>query len=424
MKYIILILLLAAALHADYYFPPTDTDEWESIPIEQLNWDASAKDNLIDSLKSWNSKAFIVLKDGKIVIEEYMNGFQKDSIWYWASAGKSLTAFLVGLAQEQNYLDINDKTSTYLGTNWTSLDKEQEELITIRHQLTMTTGLDYSADLDCTDPECLKYFAPAGSSWYYHNAPYTLLHPVIEAATKQKINLFLYENISKKTGIEGAFFETGYNSLFLSKARSMARFGSLMLNNGTWNQHQIMQDTAYLQEMINTSQNLNKSYGYLWWLNGKSECMLPGSDHVFNTDIFQGLPLDSYAALGKNGQILLIVPSMNLVLVRMGESNDKALVSIGLVNDIWREMTKLFGQSSLKIEKENKPNVFLFDSQLVLDNLDHYSKIEVYNAIGQLLMKDKSGVTGSLELNFKDKIFFVRVVSKSNSFWFNFIRTD
>ena len=80
------------------------------------------------------------MKDGKIVLEEYFNGHDSTSNWYWAS-GKSLTAFLIGIAQQENYLNISDTTSTYLGQGWTSLNPIQEEKITIRHQLNMTSGL-------------------------------------------------------------------------------------------------------------------------------------------------------------------------------------------------------------------------------------------------------------------------------------------
>ena len=56
----------------------------------------------------------------------------------------------------------------------------------------------------------------------------------------------------------------------------MARFGLLILNNGNWDGNQIMTDTNYFNQMLNSSQSLNESYGYLWWLNGKTSYMLPG----------------------------------------------------------------------------------------------------------------------------------------------------
>ena len=85
----------------------------------------------------------------------------------------------------------------------------------------------------------------------------------------------------------------------------MARFKLLILNNGNWDGNQIMNDTNYFNQMLNSSQSLNESYGYLWWLNGKTSYMLPGQ-FVFNNKY---LMLHFIAALGKNGQIINIVPS-------------------------------------------------------------------------------------------------------------------
>ena len=164
MKNIVLIILFLFPFqftHAqNLYFPPLTGNAWDTIAPVQLGWCPNKIDTLLQFLEDENTKAFLVLKDGKIVIEQYYDNFTANSLWYWASAGKSLTAFLTGLAQEQNYLSISDTTSTYLGTGWTSCTPAQEEKITIRNQLTMTSGLDdgYS-NSDCTDDTCLFYLA-------------------------------------------------------------------------------------------------------------------------------------------------------------------------------------------------------------------------------------------------------------------------
>jgi len=153
------------------YFPPTSGDDWETILPEDLNWCDDNIQDLRSYLESQNTKAFIILKDGKIVIEEYFDGFERDDAHQWNSAGKTLTAFLTGIAQEQDLLDINDKTSDYLGKGWTTLSEEKEDLITIKNQLTMTSGLDDSGDPFCTDSDCLIYLEDAGNRWAYHNGP-------------------------------------------------------------------------------------------------------------------------------------------------------------------------------------------------------------------------------------------------------------
>ncbi|MGI9551638.1 MAG: serine hydrolase domain-containing protein, partial [Aurantibacter sp.] len=156
------------------YFPPSNSDLWETTTIAELQWNADAEQPLYDLLEEKDTKAFLILKEGRIVVENYFGTFTKDSLWYWASAGKTLTSFTVGIAQEQGLLGLDDKSSDYLGQGWTTETLGQENLITVRHQLTMTTGIkDTPLNFDCKIPSCLPYEADAGTRWAYHNAPYT-----------------------------------------------------------------------------------------------------------------------------------------------------------------------------------------------------------------------------------------------------------
>jgi hypothetical protein len=90
--------------------------------------------------------------------------------------------------------------------------------------------------------------------------------------------------------------------------------------------------------MVNTSQNLNLSYGYLWWLNGKASAMVPGSQIVFPASLTANAPADMFAAMGKNGQLINVVPSMGLVVIRMGDNANNSSVSIALQNDLWEKL--------------------------------------------------------------------------------------
>jgi CubicO group peptidase (beta-lactamase class C family) len=329
------------------YFPPLVGDHWETTTPTSLNWNMEAIGELYDYLGENNSKAFILLKDGKIVMEKYFGTFTKDSAWYWASAGKTLTSFMVGMAQQEGLLSINDTVSKYLGTGWTSCTPEQEEKITIRHQLTMTTGLDDRVpDNHCTMSSCLKYLAEPGTRWAYHNAPYTLLDKVLTNATSQSLNQYVTRNLSLSTAITGLFLPVGYNNVFFSKPRSMARFGLLILNRGNWNGNQIMTETTYFSEMINTSQQLNKSYGYLWWLNGKQSFMLPSLQVVFPGSLTPKAPEDMFLAAGKNGQLLNIVPSQNLLWLRMGDTPEAGDISLTLNNAIWEKLSRIMDTST------------------------------------------------------------------------------
>ena len=323
------------------YFPPTNSSVWDTTSLASLNWNTTELNNLYPYLQSKYTKAFIILKNGKIVVEKYFGTFTSDSLWYWASAGKTMTAFLVGIAQQEGTLNINNRTSQYIGTGWTSAPINKENLITVRNQLTMTTGLDDAvADPDCTLPSCLIYKADAGTRWAYHNAAYTMLDQVVENASSLSYNNYFQQKIRNKIGMNGFWYKsTNSNNVFFSNARSMARFGLLLLNKGNWDATSILSDTNYFNQQIATSQNLNLSYGYLTWLNGKNSFMAPTLQTVFPSSLIPNAPNDLYAALGKNDQKIYVVPSQKLVVIRMGESAGSVQFALsGFDNELWGKL--------------------------------------------------------------------------------------
>lgn len=397
MKKLLLICFSLIALQIveaqKMYFPPlNNTSDWERISPESLAWKTENIDSLYRFLESENSKAFIVLKDGKIVLEKYFGDFTADSLWYWASAGKTITSFLVGKAQEEAYLKIEDPVTKYLGTGWTACNTSQENAITIRHQLTMTTGLDDGvADNHCTSPECLIYKSAPGERWAYHNAPYTLLEQVIEQATSTNINVYTYSKLKSRTGMNGAWVTLGYDNVYYSNARSMARFGLLMQNNCIWNNDTLLRDSVYSKASVNSSQAINKSYGYLWWLNGKGSYMLPTLQFVFQGNYAPDAPGDMYAALGKNGQIISISPSQGLVIVRMGNVPNSPAADIApqLCNQIWKKLNAVTDYkthlSSLTIQRKVKLFPGIVSDSFTLDFDSNVDKVLIYNSNGVLV---------------------------------------
>ncbi len=329
------------------YFPPIGSTDWTTTSASELGWNTDKIEDLNNLLETNGTRAFMVIKEGKIVMEKYWgkgllntNNFNEKSDWYWASAGKTLTASMVGIAQEEGYLHITDQTSDHLG-NWTSLTTEQEDKITIWHQLTMTSGLDDAGfNSDNTEPSNLTYKADAGTRWAYHNAPYTLLDTVVESAVELEFETYFNDKLRNKIGMNGYWLWLGDNHVYFSTARSMARFGYLILNEGKWENDQIIPQDFW-HDMTNRSQEINKAYGYLWWLNGSSSFMLPGSQIEFPGSNTPNAPADMFAGMGKNGQYVCVVPSMDLVLVRMGENPDNALVPILFLNDIWEKMNEI-----------------------------------------------------------------------------------
>jgi len=322
------------------YFPPSFSTTWDTMQPSSLGWCQSKVDTLLNYVGNTNAKAFIVLKNGKIVLEKYYGTFTVDSLWFWASAGKSLTSVMIGRAEQDGIINLNDSTSKYLGSGWSVCTPQQEKLITVKQQLKMTTGLnDAVSDADCTIDTCLQYLADAGTRWAYHNAPYHLLHDVIENASGLTLQQYTAQKIKTPIGMSSGIW---YNHIFYSRARDMARFGLLALANGNWNGNMVVNNPTFINDMKNTSNPYNLSYGYLWWLNGKSSCMVPQSQFVFPGSLIPNAPADMYCALGKYDQKIYVVPSQNLVVVRMGNSGTtNALALSAYDNVLWAKISDL-----------------------------------------------------------------------------------
>ena len=398
MKKLLLILCLVLFLLPNViksqplYYPPTSTTAtWETIAPSSLGWCQTRIDNLYTFLEQENTKGFIVLKDGKIVLEQYFGTFTSQSLWYWASAGKTITSFLVGKAQEENLLNINDRTSIYLGEGWTNCTLAQENNITIKNQLTMTSGLDDGViNDDCTDPICLEYTADAGTRWAYHNAPYTLLDDVLQSATTVNLNTYTQLKLKTPTGMTGGWTTIDFNNVYFSNVRSMARFGLLIHGNGAWNGNQLI-NPNYFSEMVNTSQNLNKSYGYLWWLNGKPNYMLPTTQLIFPGSYAVNAPSDMIAGLGRDGQIVCISQSSGLVFVRMGEApSSTSSVPTLFCNQIWQKINELDCTLEINDQELNKivigPNPTTNTISISNVESEKYS-VEIFDMIGNSILK-------------------------------------
>jgi CubicO group peptidase (beta-lactamase class C family) len=423
MKKIVLVICIwiihFTSFSQSIYFPPTIGNNWDTIAPETLNYCQPKIDSLYNYLEVNNSKAFILLKDGKIVLEKYFGTHTPTSLWQWASAGKTITSFMTGIAQQEGFLSLSDTTSNYLGQGWTACSTQQEEKITIKNQLTMTSGLDDGVpDPFCTIDSCLIFKADAGSRWAYHNAQYTLLDEVILNATGQTLNNYTTQKLKTPTGMTGSFYPVGYNNLFVSNARSMARFGLLILNKGNWNGNQIMTDTNYFNEMVNTSQNLNKAYGYLWWLNGKQSFMVPTLQTTFPGFICPNAPNDMIAAIGAGGQFLNVIPSQNLVWLRMGDEPGNSLVPFMLNDAIWEYVNDLTCGLS-EIEEDNLSEIHVFPnpatSYITIDANDiKLGKIMIYNSVGMVQQELSSDLTTlNLDISaFENGLYFISFPDK------------
>jgi CubicO group peptidase (beta-lactamase class C family) len=324
------------------YFPPNGSEVWETKSVVSLGWNPSAVQPLLDYLELKHSKSFLILVNGRIVMENYFNGHTATSPWYWASAGKTLTSTVTGIAQQEGLLNINNKVSDYLGTGWTSAPLAKENLITCKNLLSMNSGLNDALG-DNVDPANLQYVADAGTRWAYHNVYVKLQDVVSQASGQTWVNYFNTKLRDKLGMIGGSWINSGDGlSVYWSTSRNMARFGLMALNKGKWNGNEIVNET-YFNAATATSQNINLSYGYLWWLNGKSSYHLPQSQLQFSGSVIPSGPTDMFMALGKNDQKIYVIPSKKMVVIRMGEAADSVnMASSDFDEVLWQKINALY----------------------------------------------------------------------------------
>lgn len=350
MKYLRLTLLAAVLLsgcnneeppgnpNESMYFPSATGTDWETVSLSSLGWNESAVQPLKDYLIEKNSKSFMILVNGRIVMEEYFDGHTPTSSWPWNSAGKTLVTTTTGIAQQEGLLNINNKVSQYIGTGWTSETLEKENLITVKNLLTMTSGLNDESEL--VIKANLTYLADAGARWSYHNV-FQKLMDVVADASNQEFESYFNARLKSKIGMDGFWNYGIIFKVYHSNTRSMARFGLLALNNGKWADEQIINET-FFKESISTSQSINPAYGYLWWLNGKTSFMVPGGQTVFPGTLVPNAPADMYAAMGAEDQRIYVIPSKNMVVIRMGDASDPENPSFavsGFDNALWQKLS-------------------------------------------------------------------------------------
>ena len=289
------------------YFPANSGTEWETTSVSDLGWNQNAIQPLKDFLVQKNTKSFMILVNGRIVLEEYFNGHTANTDWEWNSAGKTLVATTTGIAQQEGLLNINNKASDYVGTEWTNMPLEKENLITVRHLLTMTSGIDDTKQYAIKSN--LTYVADAGTRWAYGNVFQKLTDIVAEASNKD-FETYFNEKLKTKIGMGGYWNFGIIFTIYHSDTRSMARFGLLALNKGKWKNEQVL----------------------------KTKFMIPGEQTVYPGFLVPNAPADMYAAMGANDQRIYVISSKKMVIVRMGNASDPNNPNFavsGFDNELW-----------------------------------------------------------------------------------------
>jgi CubicO group peptidase (beta-lactamase class C family) len=276
-------------------------------------------------LADTGTTAFLVIRDDALLYEGYFNGYDHKSTQTSFSTAKSFVSALVGITIEEGYIgSVEDPITKYVP----ELKGPGMESITIRHLLTMSSGLKYSGEGSGGGPfgdDAKTYYDPSlrelaltvepegkpGRQWEYNNYHPLLLGMILERATDRHVATYLSQKIWQPLGMEAdgswsldseedAFekMESGINA----RAIDFAKFGRLYLNGGEWNGKQVV-PASWVEEStrVDTTTDPADFYQYFWWVD-----VAPPERGRF-------------MARGNYGQFIYVAPDKDLVIVRFGE---------------------------------------------------------------------------------------------------------
>ena len=285
-----------------------------------------AQSMALDAQQDLHTRALVLVQGGQIVAEAYAPGITSDTPLMGWSQGKSLTSLMLGWLQMRGQMSVAEQQLFPLWAN------DARSQISIENLLQMSSGLDfaevYAPGSDATRMLFMDPVASAlpmqsklehapGSHFYYSSGTtnlLTLLFSQRVGGPQNAIN-HLYQDILWPLGMRHTTLEPDASGIFIgssniyASARDWARLGQVFLRQGELNGVRIA-SASYMQALIqpNTSAN-GPAYGYQVWLNrGGKELRWPD------------LPADAYAFTGNRGQVVMIIPSLDTVMVRLGWS--------------------------------------------------------------------------------------------------------
>lgn len=280
-----------------------------------------------DNEKGYNTRAMLVVQHGQVLAESYGHNITKNTPLLGWSMGKSLTAIMLG------HLEFNgviDKNPTNLFTQWQN-DKRSE--LTLEQLLQMSSGLEFDETyapgsdathmlFTATSASDVAMNSPQGNTpsarFSYSSGTTNLLsrfiHETLGNDTQQTYD-FLVKQVFTPLGMGHSTFEVDASGVLVgssyiySSGQDWARLGLLMLNQGEINGHRLLSKDWVKRATAPNISNNDKRYGFQFWLNaGEQELRWPT------------LPSDAYAMLGNRKQSVMIIPSEDVVLVRLGWS--------------------------------------------------------------------------------------------------------
>nr|WP_315220248.1 serine hydrolase [uncultured Flavobacterium sp.] len=281
-----------------------------------------AIENAFDRIgqKNKRTRAVVVLYKDKLIAEKYDRGFTKDSKILGWSMTKSITSSAFGVLAKQRKIDIYKPAPV---AEW---QKDERKKITINDLLHMNSGLEweenYSTISDATkmlfeaedmgkvQMEKPAQFAP-NTHWNYSSGTTNLLSRILknQFKTQQEYLDFWYSAVIDKIGMNSMIVEQDMSGTFVGSSygwatpRDWSKFGLLYLHKGNWNGEQIL-DESWVKYTATPTNTSNGQYGAQFWLNAGGK--------------FPDVPRDMFYCSGFQGQMVAIIPSLDMVIVRMG----------------------------------------------------------------------------------------------------------
>jgi CubicO group peptidase (beta-lactamase class C family) len=284
------------------------------IPSDIINEPDPQLEALAARVESAGANCLVIRRDGRIAREWYWRGTRENTQSIGYSTMKSVAATLVGIAENQGLLDIDQPASDFI-TEWRDTASNN---VTIRQLLSMTSGREIGNQRTLAlDPDFTSYAVglgqrfPAGTQFFYGDAPVQALARVLTRASGEPLQAFANRELLQPLGLkETQFLPDASNGihlafLYTTTCRDLSALVQLYMDGGVWNGQRLLSQ-SFINQALNSSSALGTGYGFLIWLN------TPGTSW-FNT----ALPPDAFDFRGLCGQIGRGIPSQRLVLAAM-----------------------------------------------------------------------------------------------------------
>lgn len=282
-----------------------------------------------DTSKLIRTRAVVVVHNGNIVAEQYANGFTKDTKLIGWSMTKSIASALTGILVKKGKLNVDEPVPV---AEWKDPNDPRHN-ITLKNILQQTTGLDFLEDYTKSSDATKMLFQKAamgtytashevkdkpGTIFYYSSGNTNLLSRIIrETVGENEYHAFPCKELFYKIGMYNTILEPDASGTFVGSsysygvARDWARFGLLYLNDGMYNGERILPEGWVKQSVTPSTVAKRGEYGYQFWLNA-------GEKNNPSNRLYPHCPTDMFCCDGYEGQYVFIIPSKNLVIVRLG----------------------------------------------------------------------------------------------------------